>query len=131
LLELFKVGLLFALLVTVGRLSPVFTCLAVGIAFFAHMIACLIVVRRVDGIPLRELFSSLLPATVSCVVMAAGVVGVRWTLAASGPHRAIVGLLLETLGGVIAYLTAALVVARGPSEELVQRLRDALARAAG
>lgn len=130
-LELFKVGLLFALLVTLGRLSPVFTCLAVGIAFFAHMIACLFVVRRVDGIPLRELLASLAPATVSCMALAAGVVGVRWALAASGPHRALVGLLLETLGGTIAYLTAALFVARGPSEELVQRVRDALARATG
>jgi lipopolysaccharide exporter len=130
-LELFKVAVLLGFIFTIGRLSPVWTCAAVGVAFGAHMLACLWVVQRVDGVQLSSSLMSLMPAFFACAPLVVAVLGVRWLLGGFGLEHALLALTLETLAGVLAYIGAALLFARRPSEELVQRLRDAMVRATG
>jgi PST family polysaccharide transporter len=130
-LELFKLMSLLAFVFTLGRLSPVWTCAAVGIAFATHMLACLWVVQRVDGVGLPRLLMTLFPALFACAPLVAGVLGVRWLSVRLGQAPSVGLLALETLAGAVAYLAAALLFARRPSEELLHRLRVAMVRATG
>jgi PST family polysaccharide transporter len=130
-LELFKLGSLLGFVFTIGRLSPVWTSAAVGIAFAAHTLACLWVVQRVDGMTLASLLTSIVPALVACIPLVAAVFGVRWLASSLGYAVSIPLLLVEMLAGAIGYVGAALLFARRPSEELLHRLRDAMARATG
>jgi lipopolysaccharide exporter len=120
-LELFKLASLLGFVFTIGRLSPVWTCAAVGIAFGAHMLACLWVVERVDGVPLVSLLTTLVPALFACAPLAAAVLGVRWLAHRLGFAASVSLLVLEMLGGAIGYVAAAMLFARRPSEELSGR----------
>jgi PST family polysaccharide transporter len=125
-LEALKLFLLVAGIVTFGRLSPLWTCTAVGVSFGLHALASLWVVRRNDQVPLRRSLGSMAPALGACLVMVAGVLGVRSAALALGPVRPAVGLLFEVLGGALTYAIAALVLAREASRDLIAKVRDAL-----
>src|ERR1041385_6379617 len=86
-LEGFKVVALVSLIVTVGRAGPLYTCSAVGIAFGAHAVAALFVVRKLDGVPLGRLLGGPLAAIAACVPMVLAVLTVRHFLAPSGLHN--------------------------------------------
>jgi lipopolysaccharide exporter len=126
-LEAFKLALLVASIVSFGRISPLWTCAAVGVAFGGHALASLWVVRQIDGIPLTRSLGSLLPALLSCLVMALAVLGVRAVL---GDARlpAPLQLTIEVLSGAGAYVLAVLLLARRVSQELLAKLRMALGR---
>lgn len=123
-LEACKLFLLVGGIVSYGRLSPLWTCGAVGVAFAGHALASLWVVRQVDGIPLRRTLGSLWPAFVSCLVMVVAVLAARAVLPNALP--AALRLTLEVLSGAVAYVLAALLLARSVSRELYAKLRVAL-----
>lgn len=125
-LEAFKLGSLVIGIVTLGRVSPLWTCAAVGLAFGLHALASLLVVRRIDAVPLRPVFAGISSALVACGFMAAAVVGARrlFGLESLTPP---VALTIEIAVGVVVYAIAARVVARSASDELFARLRDAIA----
>jgi PST family polysaccharide transporter len=125
-LEALKLFLLVAGIVSFGRKSPLWTCAAVGLAFGLHAVASLWVVRQKDQVSLRRSLGGMVPALVACLVMSAAVLGARAAIAQIGPVRPVVSLLCEVLVGAIAYVGAAFVFARGPTSDLVARLRDAL-----
>lgn len=126
-LEAFKLGLLVGCIVTFGRISPLWACAAVGVAFGGHALASLCVVRRLDGIPLARSLGSLLPALLSCLVMALAVLGVR-ALLGSTELPALLQLCIEVSSGAVAYVLAVLLLARRVSQELIAKLRMALGR---
>jgi PST family polysaccharide transporter len=126
-LEAFKLGLLVASILSFGRISPLWTCAAVGVAFGGHALASLWVVRQIDGIPLTRSLGSLLPALLSCLVMALAVLGVR-ALLVSAHLPAALQLTLEVLGGAVAYVLAVSILARRVSQELIAKMRMALGR---
>jgi PST family polysaccharide transporter len=125
-LELLKLAGLMGGIATFGRVSPLWTCGAVGFAFALHALASLVVVARVEGLPLRESIGSLLPALGACVPMVAAVLGVRALLAAWGEPKPWLSLGLQVAAGALAYVGGALFVARRPAEDLIARLFDAL-----
>jgi lipopolysaccharide exporter len=128
-LEVLKVTALLLFIVTVGRLSPRWTCAAVGFAFAVHAFASLWTLRLVDGIPLRRSLGSLIPAICACVPMVAGVVAVRSAMAAAGGHAfewPALRLLVEVTAGAAGYAAGALLLARDRTRDLMDRVLDAL-----
>ena len=124
-LEGFKVFALVVFIVTFGRIGPLWTCGAVGIAFGAHALACLWVVRKIDGVPLRRSLSGLLPALAACVPMVVAVLVSRHFLARHGGSTPGVALGVEVLVGASSYVVATLIVARDATRDLWARLVDA------
>jgi lipopolysaccharide exporter len=125
-LEAFKVFVLVLLIVTVGRLSPLWICTAVGVAFAAHALACLWVVQKIDGLPLARSLGSLWPALAASAPMVAAVLVVRQALLVSRIVQPLECLSVEVLAGSAGYMLGALVIARGTSHELVARVVDAM-----
>lgn len=127
-LEIGKLALLLGALATIGRLSLLWTCAAVGVTFTLHMVASLWVVQRLDGLPLRRSIGALTPALAACAPMAAGVVMTRLLIGDSVSSPAL-RLAIETLAGAIVYTLSTLVVARGPALEFLGRVLSAVRRA--
>lgn len=125
-LEAFKVLALVLLIVTLGRFSPLWACSAVGLAFGAHALASLWIVRQLDGLSLSRSVGSLWPALGACAPLVAAVLGARQALLAIGTTRPLVCLSVEVLAGAAGYVLGALVVARGATSELTARVADAL-----
>jgi PST family polysaccharide transporter len=127
-IEFLTVGALLAGVMTLGRLSPLWTCVAVGIAFAIQSLAGFLVIRRVDGIPLKRLLGTLVGPLLASLAMALAVVAVRGALHTDDWSLPALGLAVETLVGAISYVAAALVVARRSSLDLVRRIREAFSR---
>jgi lipopolysaccharide exporter len=125
-LEAFKVVMLVLLIATLGRMSPLWTCVAVGVAFATHALACLWVVRRTDGVPLARSLGSLWPALGASAPMVASVLAARHLLRGSGVAHPVECLSVEVLAGVAGYVLGAMAIARAASRELVTRLIDAM-----
>jgi PST family polysaccharide transporter len=124
-LEAFKLVCLVLGLVTFGRVSPLSSCAAVGVAFGIHAVLSLTVVRRVDALPLRPVLLGLAGSLAASAVMAAAVVGVRHAFELVRELGAPAALVLEIVVGAWAYVGATLVFARSDAEELVSRVLDA------
>jgi lipopolysaccharide exporter len=125
-LEGWKLLWLVLCLVTFGRVSPLFACAAVGVAFAAHALASLWVVRRIDGVPLAKSLGSLLPASLACLPMVGGVLGLRKLLEILGGVGPVVGLTLEIVAGALCYALGAVLFARHATRDLVARVLDAV-----
>jgi len=125
-LELLKLVGLMGGIATFGRVSPLWTCGAVGFAFALHALASLVVVARVEALPLKASIGSLLPALGACVPMVAAVLALRAGLAAWGEPKPWVSLALQVIAGALAYAGGAWLVARRPTEDLLARLFDAV-----
>jgi PST family polysaccharide transporter len=128
LLELFKLAALLGAVATLGRMGPLWTCAAVGIAFAVHTLASLWVVQRVDEAPLSSSLASLGPPLLACAPLALAVLGARWALGGIANVSTAAALVLETLAGAIAYIVAAWFVAREPLQDLLARVAEALGR---
>jgi PST family polysaccharide transporter len=125
-LELVKLGCLVGSICTLGRLSPLWTCAAVGVAFALHAIASLWVVAREDGVPLRRSVGCLLPPLAACIPLVVAVLGVRAAGQMAGGLVPIGELALEIAAGTLGYLAGAWFFARESSAELASRLLDAV-----
>jgi lipopolysaccharide exporter len=125
-LEAFKLCLLVVGIVTYGRVSPLWTCGAVGVAFGGHACASLWVIKQIDGIPLSRSLGKLWPALLACAVMALAVLATRAALVHGPELPAALRLAIEVVAGALSYVVAVLVVARDVSQELVTKLRIAL-----
>jgi len=125
-LEGFKVVALVLLIVSLGRAGPLFTCAAVGAAFGVHALACLWIVRWLDGISLGRSLGGLVPALVACAPMVAAVLGTRHVVGLLAIHTHFVALGIEVLAGAVTYAVAVSLVARDVSRELVERVVDAM-----
>jgi lipopolysaccharide exporter len=130
-LELFKVFALLGTIIVLGRRSPEWTCLAVGVAFGLHTLASLWVVQLSDGISLFKFLGRLLPPLLACVPMVAAILGVRHGRAYLGWHHAMVGLVAETTAGGVAYVLSALVLARTATREFLRLIKHAIGKRRG
>jgi lipopolysaccharide exporter len=124
-LEGCKLLLLVGGIVTFGRHSPLWTCAAVGVAFGGHALASLLVIQKLDGIPLRRSLSCLLPALSACLVMSVAVLLVRALLSGTSLVPG-ARLALEVFSGAGTYLVAAPLLAKKVTQELLSKVRVAL-----
>ncbi|HEY3497948.1 MAG TPA: oligosaccharide flippase family protein, partial [Polyangiaceae bacterium] len=125
-LEAVKLVCLVGGILSFGRISPLATCGAVGLAFAVHAVLSLWLVELIDGVPLRTSLASLAPALAACVPMAGAVLAVRALLDAGGGTAPMLALAIEVLTGACAYVVAAWIFARRVSEDLIARLVDAV-----
>jgi PST family polysaccharide transporter len=123
-LEALKLAILVGGIATFGRISPLWTCAAVGVAFGVHAIASLAVARYLDAIPLGRVFAGLGGALLACGVMTFTVLAARSALSLEALAPAL-ALVVEVAVGVVSYVAAAFVFARATCHELVRRVLDA------
>jgi lipopolysaccharide exporter len=128
-MDVVTLGLLMLALWTVGRLSPLWACAAVGMVFTARLLVWGWVLRRVEGVPLRDFIVPLLPPIVACVPLMAAVFGVHRAFVGSSHRYAVGVLLIEVVVGAAAYLGGAALVARRQLLELATLLRGGLGKA--
>ena len=119
LVEWLSLGALMAGIATLGRISPLWTCGAVGIVFTLRMLAGMFLARRLSGVSVTSLLLRFLPPLAACVPMAAAVFGLRFVMARLGIHAPVVRLAVEVAGGALVFLGSAFVVAPGPAHELL------------
>jgi lipopolysaccharide exporter len=128
-LEGFKLLAILLLIATVGRLSPLWVCVAVDAGFAAHALVSVWFVARVESIPVWALVRELARPLAACIPMLATVAGVRAGGDALGWTSPVLLLVCETLTGGIVYVAAALLVARESVGDLAGLARRSLFRA--
>ena len=116
------VTLLVAILALSSR-GVLWACYGVGIAYGINAFASLWIVDRTDGLGMFRLLKPYLPPLLACLPMVLAVLGVRAFL--GGELLTGVPLLLgELLAGAVAYVLAALVVARAPAKDAIRLVSD-------
>ena len=124
-LEVLKLVALVALLLTVGRRSPLWACAGVGAAFGLHAYASMVVVEKLDGVRVTVLAARCAPPLVACVPMALAVLAVHMAMAWVGVHVRWLLLVAEIATGAVVYPAAAFLLARESSRDLLDLLRRA------
>jgi len=125
-LEVLKLVALVALLLTVGRASPLWACVAVGAAFAMHTAASVLVVHVLDGVRVGSLVASCMRPLAACVPVAAAVLGVRHVFPDMHPHG--LRLVLEVAVGASTYVAGALIWAGPMSRDLLALARRVVRR---
>ncbi len=128
LLEITKTVGLLAAIALLGRLGPRWACAAVGIAFALGSFGYFWVIRRIDGLTLREQILPLLPPVLACAPMVLAVLAVRRGLVALGGAPSGVGLGVELLVGALVFIPSAFALAPAASRDLITLLQTALPR---
>jgi PST family polysaccharide transporter len=125
-LEAFKLVALLASIATLGRAGPLYTCVAVGVAYAAHALLTMWAVRVVDRVSFGRMLSGIGSALTACVPMIAAVLAMRHGLASGGGVPPAVGLVAEVMAGAVGYAVGTFLVARSTAYDLVNRVVDAL-----
>lgn len=113
-------ALIVGLLFTVGRINPVWGCVAVGLAFTARLFISLELVRRYEGVPAGAILARQWQPLLASVPLIAAVLVVR-RLFGPQPHgmHSLPPLLCEVAAGGVAYALAALLIARETSRDFI------------
>ncbi|WP_394832888.1 oligosaccharide flippase family protein [Pendulispora rubella] len=127
-LGLFQVGSLLACIAAIGRAGPLWTCVAVGVAFAAHALASMVVVARADNITVGSLVMSCVGPLLACIPLVLAVIGARHGLAWLGEMPRGVGLVVEIIAGALGYVAGALFLARKTAADFLGLVRSALGR---
>jgi len=125
-LEVLKLAIMMLFIVILGSRSPAWTCVCVGIAFGAHAVASLLIVQRLDGMPVAPLLLSLARVLAACGPMVAAVLGMRFLLDRVAPMPAAIELIIETIVGILVYPPCALLLCGVSARDLVRRVVDAV-----
>lgn len=126
--EILAVALMMALLLTVGRLDPLWICGMVGVAFTFRALFFMWYFQRTDGVKVTTGLARVFPMFLACIPMIAAVIGVRVGLPKVGIDRPVISLVLEIIAGGLAYTLSVLVLARDACEDFMGLVRKALKR---
>jgi PST family polysaccharide transporter len=129
-MDVLTLGVLLGSLWTVGRVSPLWACAAVGIVFTLRMVVWGFVLRSIEQVPLRQFLGPLLPPVIACLPMIAFIWLLRHFVHVQGHLQATVLLVGEVVVGALAYAGASWVVARSQLREFIALLRHGLGSAA-
>jgi lipopolysaccharide exporter len=124
-LEWVTVAALLTGLFTVGRISPLWACAAVGVAFGLRAVLGMYVAAVSSRIPLSALARQLVLPLVGCAFMVGGVYAARAGLAALGVRAPVPHLVLEILAGAVVYVAAVLLFAPAAARDLLRLGRRA------
>ena len=125
LLEWFNVAMILGGIATLGLLGPLWACGAVGLSLSIRLFVAMLILRRTDGIPLRDFASGISRPLLACLPMLAVVFGIHSAVTAAGLAPWL-GLTMEVVSGGCAYVVAAVVLAREACLELIGHLRRLL-----
>lgn len=127
-LDVSTLALLMGLMFTLGRLSPLWSCAAVGLAFTVRLFASAIVMRKLEGIPVSVFLVPLIPPILACLPMVAAVAAVHRYLIVLAKGQAVLLLAVEILAGALAFLLGSILFARAQLKELLTLARGGLGR---
>lgn len=130
-LELVKLFFLAISMYSLGRIGPLWACVAAGLAFAAQAVVATWAVIRLDGGSYLAFAKRLLPPIVACIPMTAAVVGARTGLLAVGWHAGWKLLIVEIAIGAVAYVAGAFVLARTLAFEVVDLVMEVVKRRRG
>jgi lipopolysaccharide exporter len=130
-LEITKTGGLLAAIALLGRLGPLAACAAVGLAFTINSFGYFWVIRRVDGVSLRDQIGPLARPVLATAPMVLAVLGARHAVARLGGAPAMVALGVELCVGAAAFVPSALLLAPADARDLLGLVRKAMGRRAG
>jgi lipopolysaccharide exporter len=125
-LEAMKLAVMLLCIVTLGARGPLWTCVSVGIAFGVHALASLLIVQRLDALPLAPLLANLGKVLVACVPMVVAVLGARLLLGRFTNAPPALALAVETLVGIVVYPLSAFAIVGAFARDLLFRVIDAL-----
>jgi PST family polysaccharide transporter len=129
-MDVLTLGLLVAALWTLGRVSPLWACGAVGVVFTLRMLGWGLVLRRIEQVSLRQCLGPLLPPVIACLPMITLIVLLQRFVPTSGHLSAVALLGAEIVVGALAYAGASWLVARAQLRDFVALLRHGLGSAA-
>ncbi len=123
-IEWLAVGFIIGALFTIGRISPLWACASIGIAFSARLAVSLEWLRRAENVPIGPILWRQVGPLASCVPLVAAAYGVHRLFAAHGlgdarALHAVPELVAQIVAGAVAYVASAFVLARSMSLELV------------
>jgi PST family polysaccharide transporter len=124
-LEWLSLGTLMAAIATIGRISILWTCGAVGAVFTLRTLALIWAVNWLDGVPLRRFLVPLARPLLTCLLMVAAILAIRPVLADIVP---IVRLAIEIAIGAMVYLAGARLIFRNEAREFIGLLRSGMKR---
>jgi PST family polysaccharide transporter len=123
-LEWLTLAGMLGLIATIGRISPIWTCAAVGIAFLLRALGGIYLTRSVSGIPMWTFLSRLIPPLLACVPLAGVVLGTRVLLGRAGLHTPWLVLALQIVAGASAYVGSAFLLSPASARDLLGMVRD-------
>ena len=121
--EWLTVAVLLAGLLTFGRISPLWACGAVGVAFTMRALIGMFVVHSSSEVRMRTLLGRVWQPLLACIPLAAAVFGSRILLHRAGIRSPLLLLPIEVVAGGLAYIGAALLVARGAANDVIGLVR--------
>lgn len=129
LIEWATVAFILAALFTLGRISPLWACASIGIAFTARLALSLEVLRRAEQVPVWPLLARQMGPLAATLPMVLAAWGVHRGFVALGRAEArgvhaIPELVAQVAAGGAAYVAAVFVTARSMSLELVTLARN-------
>lgn len=129
-LALFRSVSLLGTMLLLGELGgPLWACAGVGIAFASYSFLGLVVISRIDRWPTRwSLLGELVRPLLACVPLVGAVLATRAGLRAAGIESSFIYLAAEVAAGGVAFLGAALVIARDVLRELLSIVKVTLGR---
>ena len=125
LLEILTLVVLLGAMVVVGARGVLWSCGAVSVAFAVRTLVSMMIVHRREGIPMSALLGPQLAPLLACVPMVLVILGARRIVHMLDMGARGVGLCVELLAGTVAFVLAALVIARSASRELIGLVRRA------
>jgi PST family polysaccharide transporter len=123
-LDIANLAVLVLALATLGRINPVWACVAVGTVSLARAVVTGLVVRRLHGTSLVAFFGPQLRPVLACLPMVAAVLVVRQALPLAAGTR----LLVELVLGALGYLAGAWVIANATMRDALDLIVRALRR---
>jgi lipopolysaccharide exporter len=122
-MDLLTLAMLVGALLTLGRLSPLWACVAVGIVFMVKLLVWAFVLRQLERLSLAAFLGPMVPPILACLPMIAAVAGLHHAMAPLRPSHPVAGLVSEIVVGAAAYAGAALLVARTQIRDILALVR--------
>jgi lipopolysaccharide exporter len=127
-----KVFILIGSVALFGHLGgPYWACIGASAGFLFHAVAGMVAVHRVDNVSMLSFVGKTVPPLLACIPMVGAVLGTRWLWAKYGVDIRGVTVVLEIAAGGIAYVLAALLVARSLSKDLIELVRTQMRKRRG
>ena len=126
--EWITLAVLMGSISTFGRISPLWTCAAVGFTFALRSLALMYLAQASSGIRFMRFLRELARPLLATVPMVAAAVGVRFALRHAGVRFPGVILVCQLFAAVLVYVGAAFIVAPVPANEVLTLVRRSRAR---
>jgi len=120
--EWLSLAIIMASIATFGRISILWTCGAVGVAFVVRTLLLMWVVERLDGIKMRRFLVPLVRPLAACLLMVGAIIVARPLLGDMAP---VARLAIEIAIGAVVYLAGARLIFFDLTKEFFQLLRSA------